>query len=276
MARVFRDACQDMLYQRGLTGLGLFWLHILSDLLLNASLERWLALKEGVRSMSTDKHTPLFPRRLWIALTATLIAFVVSLIASFNLYQIEDASSLTLAAYSASPLLRFSYDGIYLSALAAGVTICASVGYALIRNRLFVGVGLCGIALLVAFGGFGGLLVRHSVSFLIFLAVFVVLMLLSFLIGRAVMVHSVRSSGERAAAVLGACAGAGGILLINVAALVLHTLLLNPVNHALYMQGQIPGTHLNFSLLAMGAAMLTLSICALSLGYTLRLTARRA
>ncbi len=54
-----------------------------------------------------------------------------------------------------------------------------------------------------------------------------------------------------------------------------HTLLLNPVSHALYMQGQIVGTHLNFSLIVMGLAFLTLLVCAMSLGYAFRLPAQQ-
>ena len=133
-------------------------------------------------------------------------------------------------------------------------------------------VGLSIVALLVAFGGFGGLLIRHLETFLAFFIVFLALLLISFLIGRAVAIRSGLFLGQQPAAVLGACVSVGSILLVNVVALVLHTIILNPVSHALYMQGQIEGTHLNFSLIAMSLALLTLIPCVLSLGHTLRLS----
>jgi hypothetical protein len=272
MTQVFQDSCCDTLQKHGLTGLFSLWLHVLSDLMITVWLERWHVLKEKVRTMTYIQH---FPQRLWIALIATVLAFAVSLVASLNLYLLEDTSQLTQAAYSASPLLRFSYDGIYLSALAAGVVVCAILGYALVQSELLVIVGLIVVALLVAFGGFGGLLVHHPITFLMFFAAFLILLLISFLSGRAVATRARRFLGQRPAAVLGACASAGGVLFINVAALVLHTLLLNPVNHALYMQGQISGTHLNFSLIAMGVAFLTLIACVVSLARALRLSAQQ-
>jgi hypothetical protein len=273
MAQVFQDSCRDTLQRRGLTGLLALWLHVLSDLVITIWLERWHSLKEKIRTMAHIQH---FPQRLWIALIATVLAFAVSLVASLNLYLLEDTSQLTQAAYSASPLLRFSYDGIYLSALAAGVLVCAIVGYALVQSELLVGVGLVVVALLVVLGGFGGLLVHHAVTFLAFFAAFLILLLISFLSGRAVATRAQRFLEQRPANLLGACASAGGVLFFNVAALVLHTLLLNPVNHALYMQGQISGTHLNFSLISMGVAFLTLLACVVSLARALRLPARQS
>ncbi|GCF11738.1 hypothetical protein [Dictyobacter arantiisoli] len=267
MAHVFRDSCRDALQQHGWASLIPFWLKTLSDLVHNACLERWHLLKEGTRSMAS---TPNFPLRLWVSLTATVIAFAVSLLASINLYLIEDSSHLTQTAYAASPLLRFSYDGIYLSALAAGVGICAILGYAFVRREGLVVVGLIMVTLLIAFGGFGGLLVHHSATFLVLFAIFLALTLISLLCGRAVAIRAGRFLGQRSAAVLGACASVGSVLLVNVVALVLHTLSLNPVSHALYMQGQIGGTHLNFSLIAMSVALFTLIACTVSLGRALR------
>lgn len=274
MARVFRDSCRDTLQQRGLGGLFALWLPTLLDLLLNASLERWLALKEGTHAMAAHLSTRIFPSRLWLALVTTLIAFVIALVASLNLYLIEDSSALTAAAYNASALLRFSYDAIYLSALAAGVAVCAIAGYALIRRAWLASAGLGVLALLVVLGGFGGLLVRHPLTFLAFLATFAGLLLISFFFGRAVMSHAVRRLAPQPAAVLGACTSAGVLLLVNVAALVVHTLLLNPVSHALYMQGQITGTHFNFSLIAMVVSALAVLASALCLGRALRSPAR--
>ncbi|GHO57541.1 hypothetical protein KSB_60160 [Ktedonobacter robiniae] len=110
--------------------------------------------------------------------------------------------------------------------------MCAIIGYTLVQRAVLVIPGLIVVALLVAFGGFGELLVHHATLFLVDLIVFL--------------------------------------------ALVLHTLLLNPVSHALYMQGQIGGTHFNFSLIAMGLALFTLMACALSLGYVLRLPSQQS
>ncbi|GCE21409.1 hypothetical protein [Dictyobacter kobayashii] len=276
MAAVFRDSCNDALQRRGMAFLVPLWSQTISDLLITACLERWSALKEKTRAMATYTPSQNFPLRLWVALAATLLAFVVSLVASLNLYLIEDASPLTQVAYAASPLLRFSYDGIYLSALAAGVAVCAILGFALVQRAMLVISGLIVVALLVALGGFGGLLVRHPVTFLLFFIVFLALTLLNILLGRAMATRAGRIMGQRPAQVLGACVSVGSVLLINVVLLVLHTLILNPVNHALYMQGQIGTTPWNFSLIAMGLAFLTMIACAVSLGSALRSPAQQS
>ncbi len=273
MTQVFRDSCRDALQQHGIAFLIPFWLGTLSDLISNACLERWQLLKEETSSMANTRNSRL---RLWVALATTILAFVVSLLASINLYLIEDTNRLTQAAYSTSPLLRFSYDGIYLSALVAGVAICAVIGYALVQRTVSVVIALIVVTLLFAFGGFGGLLVRQPATFLVFLAIFLALTLISFLLGRRATTRASRFLGQRAAAVLGACASVGSLLLLNVIALVLHTLLLNVVSHTLYMQGQIGGTHLNFSLIAMSVAFLTLIICVVSLGRVLRFPFRQS
>lgn len=265
MVRVFSDSCRVALQQRGVWSLIPLWMHTCSDLALTASMEQWQVFKEKGRLMALSASTRNFPLRLRVALVATVIAFVVSLIASINLYLLEDANPLTQAAYSASPLLRFSYDGIYISALAAGVAVCAIVGYAIVPRPLFVVTGLIGLALLVAFGGFGGLLVRYPLNFLVFLLVFLALTLISLLAGRAVAARALNFLAQRSAAILGACIGVGSLLLINVVVLVLHTLMLNMVSHELYMQGQIGGTHLNFSLIAMIVAFFMLIVCMVSL-----------
>lgn len=276
MARVFADQCRASLRESSVAALLPLWFSTCSDLVYAAGSERWQAWKEKVDSMALQSNTGAFPSRLWAALAATLITFLVCLVASLNLYLLEDSSPLTLAAYSASPLLRFSYDGIYLSALAAGVAVCAVLGYALLRRHLLVSVALIALAAVVALGGFGGLLWRHAPTFFVFLLVFGVLTLGSFLLGRLVMTRAGRSLGQRPAAVLGACVSAGSLLLVNVVTLVLHTVSLNPVSHALYMQGQIAGTHLNFSLLIMGLALLTLIVCVVCLGRALGSLTRSA
>jgi hypothetical protein len=276
MMRVFRDSCRDVLQQRDLKGLALLWLQTLYDLIINAYLERWYVLKGAVHTMTSGRDIRTTPIRLWLVLTVTLIAFVVSEISSLNLYLLEDASPLTQVAYSVSPLLRFSYDGIYLSSLAAGVAVCAIAGYTIVQRALFVMVGLIIVALLIAFGGFGGLLFRHPETFLLFFVVFVVLTLISFLCGLAVATRFGRVLGQRRAAILGACMSTGCVLLINVVALVLHTLILNPVSHALYMQGQIGATPWNFSLIAMLVALLTVIVCFVSLGRALRLLSHQS
>jgi hypothetical protein len=276
MIRVFRDSCRAALQQRGVPSFISLWLQTLSDLAFTACLERWHVVKEKSRAMITSRHTQHFSPRLWVALAATIIAFIVSLVASLNLYLLEDGNPLTQAAYSASFLLRFSYDGVYISALAAGVAICAIVGYALVQRTVLVVIGLVVVMLIVTPGGFGGLLVRHADTFLVFFAVFFALTLIGFLVGRVVATRAARILGQRPAAIMGACVGVGSILLVNGIALVLHTLSLNLVSHPLYMQGQIGETHLNFSLIAMGLALLTLITCAVSLGRALHLPAHRS
>jgi hypothetical protein len=276
LVRVFRDTCRATLYQRGVRSLLPLWRRTFSDLVCTACLERWQSFKEKACSMASSRHSQHLPARLWVALAATLLAFGVELLASFNLYLLEDASPLSQAAYSASPLLRFSYDVIYLSALASGFAVCAVVGYALVQRHLLVSIGFVIMTLLVAFGGFGGLLVHHNVTFLVFLVIFLALTLGSFLLGRVATAHSGHFLGPRSAAVLGACVSVGDVLLVNLVALVFHTLSLNPISHALYMQGQIAGTHLNFSLLVLGMALLTLIIFMVCLGRAFRLPSHQS
>lgn len=275
LLRVFRDACHDALNQRSVSALLAFWGRTIADLTWTACCERWQSFKECVYAMTVSRSSQPLPARLWVALAATLLAFSVELLASLNLYLLEDASPLSQAAYSVSPLVRFSYDTVYLSALASAVTACAAVGYALVQRRLLVSGGLVVVTCLVALGGFGGLLVRHGVTFLLLLAVFLMLTLGGFLLGRMATARSGRTLEPRSAAVLGACVGVGGMLLVNLVAQVLHTLSLNLVSHALYMQGQIGGTHLNFLLLILGLALLTLLVCVVCLGRAFRLPAHQ-
>ncbi len=92
MAHVFRDSCRDALRQRGLFALIPFWLQTLSDLFGTACLEHWSVFQERTRSMTTFNDRRTVSLRLWIALTATILAFALSLVASLNLYLIEDPS----------------------------------------------------------------------------------------------------------------------------------------------------------------------------------------
>jgi hypothetical protein len=64
--------------------------------------------------MTSYRPVPTFLPRFWIAPAATIIALVASLVTSLNLYLLEDDNPLTQAAFSASPLLRLSYDGVYI------------------------------------------------------------------------------------------------------------------------------------------------------------------
>jgi len=198
---------------------------------------------------------------------ATVIAFVVSLLASLNIYLFEDANPLTRGAYGASPLLRFSYDGVYLSAL-AGIADCAVAVYTVARADAPVLRGLVAVTALVALGGFGGLLARHRATFLAL--TFAGLILVGVLVGRAVAVRAQPRLGQQPAAVLGACASTGVALLVNLVVLAPHTLALNPVSHPLYMQGRIAGTRLNSLLLGMLLELLTIVVCASSIGLALR------
>lgn len=220
--------------------------------------------------MASHKHPRNFPPRLWVALVATIIACVLSLLASFNLYLLEDDNSLTRAAYSASPVLRLSYDGIYLSALVAIVAACAIVAYIITQADGLVVISLILVTLFVALVGFGGLIVSHPATFFVLFLVFASLTLVSFLLGRAVASRSRHRLGQRSAAMVGACVSTGMALFVNVVALVVHTLALNPVSHALFMQGQIGETHFSSLLIAIGVELLAMSISVLSIGGALR------
>lgn len=211
------------------------------------------------------------PPQVWIALVTTVGAGIVTFLVSLNLYLLEDGNPLTPLAYSASPLLRFSYDGIYLSALVAGSAVCALFGYLLVRETMFVTIGLGIISLLVVFAGFGGLLIRQPLAFFVLTLAFVALTSLSVLAGRAASARSRSLPGTRSAALVGGCVSACIALLANLLALIPHTLALNPVSHLLYMQGQIGATHLNSVLVATGIELLSVIACLLCTGLALRL-----
>jgi hypothetical protein len=280
MAQAFRDRCRAASRRAGVAGLLGVCGAELRDLVVTAAREhgdeiRTLARRfQGNTAMVAETHTQAVPLRLWVTIAATALAFVVSLLASLNLYLLEDANPLTPAAYSASPLLRFSYDGVYLSALVAAVSVCTIVGYAVMRDDAPVLLGLAIVALVVAFGGFGGLLIRHPATFLILFLVFVGLVLCGLLVGRAVAARMRPRLGRRPAAVLGACVSTSVALLVNLVVLVPHTIALNPVSHTLYMQGRIGETHLNSLLIGMGIELLTVIVCAVSIGSALRAATR--
>ena len=220
--------------------------------------------------MASYGHTQNFSPRLWVALVATVIAFFATMLASINLYLLEDSSPLTTAAYALSPLLRFSYDVVYLSALVSCVALCAIVAYMITQAETAVTIGLILVTLFIAFAGFGGLLLHQPTTFLSLFLVFVVLALVSYIAGRVVSRQSRPRLGQRPAAILGGCVSIGIVFLINTVALVLHTLVLNPVSHALFMQGQIGDTHLSSLLIAMGVELLTFFIFLLSVGIGFR------
>ncbi len=234
------------------------WLSILLDLARSAALERMSSMRPSIV----------------IALVMTGVAFIVSLLASLNLYLLEDGNPLTAAAYRASPLLRVSYDGAYLSALAATVAVCAVALCALLPGRAAPLGASAAIALVVALGGFGGLLVRAPLSFLVLFVSYIALLLLCLLVGWFTASRLRRGLSARVASIIGACAGVGMALLANVASLAPHTLALNPVSHGLYMQGQIPGTHYNALLIGLAVQLLTALLCALALVAALRAPTR--
>ena len=220
--------------------------------------------------MAAYGHTQNITPRLWIALIATVIAFIATMLASINLYQIEDSSPLTQVAYTLSPLLRFSYDVVYVSALVACIAVCAIIAYLFTQVESIITIGLIVVTLLIAFAGFGGLLLRQPTSFLVLFLILVVLTLVSHLTGRVVSARLRPRLGQRSAAILGGCVGIGVVFLINAIALVLHTLVLNPVNHQLFMQGQIANSHFSSLLIAMGIEVLALIIFLLSIGVAFR------
>ncbi|HEX8731651.1 MAG TPA: hypothetical protein VF725_06270, partial [Ktedonobacterales bacterium] len=91
------------------------------------------------------------------------------------------------------------------------------------------------------------------------------LSLLCLLVGWGVARALTARRGPRAASLIGACAGAGLALAADAAALIAHTLALNPVSHALYMQGRIGATSLNALLIGMAAQAGMVALCGLTL-----------
>lgn len=253
MWRVARDADAAARVVGGATVAAL-WLRMAADLAHNASAERITVMRPSVV----------------LAAVMTGVAGVIAVLASLNLYLLEDGNPLTSAAYRASSLLGASYDAAYLSALVAGLGVCAIVVYAVVGPTRAATLGLGALAVVVVFGGFGGLLVRAPLTFVALLFGFACLTLASFFTGRWVAMRLRSRSGSRTAAVIGACVGLSGALLLNTVALMLHTLALNPVSHPLYMQGQIPGTHLNALLIGLALALFALALYALSLLAALR------
>jgi len=201
-----------------------------------------------------SRHVSL---RLWITIGTTFLACIVAVVVSINLYGIEDGSPLTRVAYSASSLLRFSYDGVYLSGLLAGVAACALIGYLLVRSEAPVVFSLIFIALLVAFGGFGGLIVRQPLTFLSLFAVYIVLALTCFFLGRTIASQKRANLDRRTRLFLGACISADIALLVNIITLTVHTLTLNPINHTLFMQGRIGTTPYNSLVIGLTLELLT-------------------
>jgi hypothetical protein len=235
-----------------------FWLAIYADTLAGALAERWHVMRNSTRNVW----------EAWLALSMTLLAVVVSVGASLDLYLLEDNNPLTTAAYSASPLLRFSYTAAYVAALVAGVAGVAAVAFAIIPARAALW-SVLGLAALVALGGFGGLLVRRPLTGLTFIGAFAALCALGLFIGWRVARTLMRRTSERAAILVGACAGAVVALLADAAALITHTLALNPVSHALYMQFRIGDTPYNAALIGMVVQTLLVACCAASLAAAL-------
>jgi hypothetical protein len=191
---------------------------------------------------------------------ATVLAGLVAVLASLSLYLLEDDNPLTTPAYAASVLLRYSYDVAYVSALVIGALL-AGLFLTLFRLRSHtVVVATLLLALLVALAGFGGLLMRQPVAFGSLFVVYAGLLLLSLLVGYGVVTRLEAGAGFLSAMV-GACAAVIGAILVNATAVVTHTLALNPVSHALFMQGQIGDTHVSALLIGMGLETLSLLVC---------------
>lgn len=254
LAQVFRDMYEEARDSSSHARMARLWARALSDLL-------WSAGQEWSHDM----------RPLALATTLlTGIAFVVSLLASLNLYLLEDQNPLTLAAYRASPLLRLTYDAAYLSALVAGAMVCAAIVRVFAPNSAVATVTAGGIALVVALGGFGGLLLKAPLTFLPLFVGFTALTLVCFFVSERATVRLRRSLVPRMAAAVGGCVGVGAALAVNVVALAPHTIALNPASHALYMQGQIAGTHFNSLLLGMALQLLLVCMLEISVGGALR------
>jgi hypothetical protein len=212
---------------------------------------------------------PSFPLAL---VAAAILAGLVAVFASLSLYLLEDNNPLTTPAYAASSLLRYSYDIAYVSALLVGVLL-AGVFLTLLRlGPRTVVVATLVLALLVAFAGFGGLLTRQPVAFGALFAVYTCLLLLSLFVGYGVVATRAAVRPSILGATVGACVAVIMGILVNAAAVVIHTLALNPVSQALFLQGQIGDTRLSALRIGMGLEALSLLVCL----AVLLLTWRRA
>lgn len=246
---------RDMAEAAGGFGGVSFWLALYVDTVLGALDERWNLMRRSVWVA-------------WLAAIATLLAVAVSVAASLNLYLLEDGNPLTIPAYSVSSLLRFSYDVAYVAALVAGVAGVAVVVAAITAARVARWV-MVGLAAVVALGGFGGLLVRRPVVGLAFMVGFGALTALCLLASWGANRALTRRATTRVSALVGGCAGAGVAILVDAVALVTHTLALNPVSHALYMQAQIGQSRYNAALIGMVAQAALVVLCALLLALAL-------
>ncbi len=247
MARAYLAA-----HRQGVLATLRFWLWLVADLLVSACAERIHAMRPS----------------LAFAVVMTTLTSIGTVVASLQLYLLEDGNPLTNSAYQASPVLRVSYDVAYLSALVVGLGLCAVLASALVGGKpiaTYLPIGLGVAAILVALGGFGGLLLRAPLGFALLFALFVGLALVCYLLGRLTTSRLLRNASPRVALILGACVSVGVVLLVNAAALVAHTLALNPASHPLFMQGLIPGTHFNALLIAPGIQVAALVLCVISL-----------
>lgn len=238
--------------KHGLLALLRFWLWLVADLLASACMERIYAMRAS----------------LIVAIAMTALTSVVTVVASLQLYLLEDDNPLTRTAYQASPVLRLSYDVAYLSALVAGLGLCALLASVFIggkRIATYLTISLSAAALLIALGGFGGLLLRAPLSFLLLFALFAGLAIACYLLGRLTTARLLHITSQRVAIIIGACVSVGVVLLVNALAIITHTLALNPASHPLFMQGVIPGAHLNTLLIAPGIQVAALALCVISL-----------
>lgn len=208
-------------------------------------------------------------RRLWAAALALCAAALVAIVASADYYLIEDASPLTDAAYAAQPLLRFSFDAIYATALAAGVAAVLVVTRAALARTGSLALAApqldllaLPLALLLVLGGFGGLAIRQPSTFLILAALLLAVVGVLMLLARAVA-RRLRAAGHPAgeAAALGACIAALALLALNLAGAGLHTVALAATAPALYRQTlHTLGPHAHLSELALANALTALAL----------------
>lgn len=213
----------------------------------------------------------LFPasRRLWPAALAVCAAALVAIVASADYYLIEDASPLTPAAYATYPLLRFSFDTIYATALAAGIAALLVLTRAALARTESPGTVApqldllaLPLALLLALGGFGGLAIRQPGAFLFLAALLLATVAGLVLVARATA-RRLRAVGRpaRDAAALGACIAALALLALNLIIAGLHTVALAATAPALYRQTlHALGPHAHLSELALGNAVTALAL----------------
>lgn len=213
-----RDLAEEYAAQEGIARAG-FWLTIYSDTLIAALAERGHIMRHSTWAA-------------WSAFGMTLLAVIVSVGVSLDLYLFEDDTALVLFSHNflsndlVAQLLRYSYDTAYIAALAAGVVGVVAVASTFVPQRIAFWMTI-GLAAIVAVGGFGGLIARYPLNGVEtvggFAALIALCLITRWLVARAI---GARWSAQVSAGV-SACAGALVALIVETVALVTHTFMLH-------------------------------------------------